>query len=120
MDLACNDFKIPQAISGKGAGAERLLEEAQMSLPGLGTISSPSTDSDVDTGLWHLCVSVQNWNDVRAELSLSTGINGGNFAGFRERIFIVRSGDWEALRIVRSDSDIVADVEPEVRRKKRD
>ena len=119
VDLACNPFHSPQAISGKGAGAERLLDEAQMSLPGLGPVAIPALASDVETGLWYLCISVGSGQEVRAELSLPTGVANGNFAGFRERIFLVEGSEWTDLRSSNFDRDHGPNFEPEIRRKNR-
>ncbi|MCH8049679.1 hypothetical protein IH979_03150 [Patescibacteria group bacterium] len=69
-----------------------------------------------DTGVWFFCVSV-NGDDVRAEISLPSGIVGGNFKGFIERIFILRGGVWTGIRVKDgSDADAV-DFEPVITRK---
>jgi hypothetical protein len=117
VDLAASEGHNPQAISAKGRAAERAIEEAQGSFmdklvpPQPGQMPPP-----ILAGLWHFCVSVFG-NDVRAEISLSTGLIGGNFEGFVERIFILKKGDWEAMNIrpdLRSDA---VDFEPIIRRK---
>jgi hypothetical protein len=117
VDLACSDFHTPQAISGKGAGAERVIDEAQ------GWLFSPAElppatapDTPINRGLWHFCVSVIE-DDVRAELSLSSGISGGNFKGFLERIFIVGKGEWDSLRLMEREDGEAVEFEPVVRRK---
>jgi hypothetical protein len=117
VDLACSDFHTPQAISGKGAGAERVIDEAQ------GWLFSPTelppsglTHAPIDRGLWHFCVSVVD-EDVRAEFSLSSGISGGNFKGFLERIFIVGKGEWDSLRVTGREDGEAVEFEPVVRRK---
>lgn len=116
VDLAASETHMPQAISGKGKGAERVIDEAQMSLFGLmGVDQLHQTDAPINTGLWHFCVSVVG-DDVRAELSLSEGISGGNFKGFIERIFILGKDDWDNFR-VKGDEDGPIDFEPIVARK---
>src|SRR3546814_15341533 len=69
VDVAASDFHAHKAISGKGAGAERAIDEAQGSLFALPE-SEPDTHVEVpiNSGLWHFCVSVAG-EDVGAELS---------------------------------------------------
>ncbi len=69
-----------------------------------------------DTGVWYFCVSV-NCDDVRAEISLPTGIVGGNFKGFIERIFILRGGDWADIRVKDGSEADAVDFEPVITRK---
>src|SRR3546814_808438 len=59
VDVAASDFQSPKAISGKGAGAERAIDEAQGSLFALPEWE-PDTHVEVpiNSGLWHFCVSV--------------------------------------------------------------
>jgi len=116
VDLAASETHLPQAISGKGKGAERVIDEAQMSLFSLpGFEPNAQAKAPINTGLWHFCVSAVG-DDVRAELSLSSGVSGGNFEGFIERIFIVNKGDWEKI-VVRDDADDAVNFEPIVVRK---
>ncbi len=70
----------------------------------------------IDTGIWYFCVSV-NGDDVRAELSIPLGVEGGNFKGFIERIFIVRDEEWPDLAIKPDGEADVADFEPVITRK---
>lgn len=117
VDLAASEMHLPQAISGKGKGAERVIDEAQMSLFSIpGFEPQMQLAAPINTGLWHFCVSVVG-DDVRAELSLSEGVAGGNFAGFIERIFIVNKGDWESIRVTDGDRNDAVDFEPVVLRK---
>src|SRR3546814_12460941 len=76
VDVAASDFQSPKAISGKGAGAERAIDEAQGSLFALPEWE-PDTHVEVpiNSGLWHFCVSVAG-EDVGAEPSLSSGVSG--------------------------------------------
>lgn len=101
VDQACVGIRGPQAVSGKGPGAKAAIEQAQGllfredELPEV----APEKIAKLNSSLWFLCVSVneQDEGDVRAELSLPAAIEGGNFEGFLERIFLVRSGDWKGL-----------------------
>lgn len=119
VDLAASVEHSPLAISGKGAGAERAIEEAQLSLfkkEELDRTSAPKA-GPINAGMWFFCVSV-NGEDVRAELSLASGVAGGNFKGFIERIFIVKKGEWERIRLGIHDDFDAVDFEPVVVRKR--
>lgn len=118
VDLAASESYSPLAISGKGAGAERAIEEAQLSLFSPAELERPDPRAlaTINTGMWFFCVSVVG-DDVRAELSLASGVSGGNFSGFIERIFIVKKGEWDSIRLGSGrDSDAV-DFEPIIIRK---
>lgn len=110
VDQACVGIRGPQAASGKGPGAKAAIEQAQGllfqedELPEV----APEKIAGLNTSLWFLCMSVNelDQDDVRVELSLPAAIEGGNFKGFLERIFIVRSGDWKGHSpIVRKPED---------------
>ena len=116
VDQACADFHPPRAISGKGAGSERVIDEAQGCLFALDEMGPAVAPSAIASGLWHFCVSVEG-DDVRAELSLSSGVSGGNFKGFIERIFIVAKGEWDKLRIKAREGEDAVEFEPLVLRK---
>lgn len=119
VDLAASD-QSPMAISGKGAGAERAIDEAQLSLFKPEEIEPATPRSaatgPINTGMWFFCVSVVG-DDVRAELSLPSGVSGGNFKDFIERIFIVKKGEWENIRLRTGDDSDAVDFEPVVVRK---
>ena len=75
------------------------------------------TSAPIATGLWHLCLST-NEDDIRAEISLSKGVEGGNFSGFIERIFLLKKGEWSNFSIIPEDRREVVEFEPIVIRKK--
>lgn len=117
VDLAAVEEHDPQAISGKGSGARRVINEAQMNLFSnyeLGVIEQ--SQPPIQTGLWHVCVSVDQ-EDVRAEVSLSSGVEDGNFRGFIERIFLIRKGEWSKFSILPEDSYDAVEFEPTIIRK---
>lgn len=118
VDLAASESYSPMAISGKGAGAERAIEEAQLSLfsPAELERHDPRALATINTGMWFFCVSVVG-EDVRAELSLASGVSGGNFSGFVERIFIVKKGDWDNIRLATGPDSDAVDFEPIIIRK---
>lgn len=118
VDIASSELHSPRAISGKGSGADRIIDSAQGTLFSREQLQgkNPVTLSQINSGVWFFCVSVDG-DEVRAELSLPSSIEGGNFRGFLERIFIVRGGDWSAMRVVPDDDDVV-EFEPVVTRRK--
>jgi hypothetical protein len=118
VDLAADPIHNPKAISGKGPGAERLIDLGQ------GRLFSDSELAALDRrekphatgGMWFFCVSV-NGEDIRAEISLASGVSGGNFKEFVERIFIVRAGEWEKIRLVDAPDADAIEFEPKISRK---
>lgn len=119
VDLAAVSEHLPQAISGKGSGSRKVFDSAQLSLFEPGGLeeheqSAPPTKS----GLWYLCVSAIG-DDIRAEISLFGAIRNSNFASCRERIFLVKEGDWGDMALSDDDRGIddAVQVEPIVRRK---
>lgn len=117
VDLASVVEHDPQAISGKGPGARRAIGEAQMSFFSLLEPSQVGQSSPpIRTGLWHMCVSVDGV-DIRAEISLSSGIEEHNFKGFIERIFLVQKGEWEKVSVLPDAGSDAVEFEPVVRRK---
>jgi hypothetical protein len=117
VDVACDPFHTPQAISGKGNGAERVIAQGSLfSDEEIAALAVPSA-TQPPAGMWFFCVSV-NGDDVRAELSKASGVAGGNFRSFEERIFILRKGEWEKIRVIGGDdSSDAIELEPTVRRK---
>lgn len=82
VDLASHVSHDPRAASGKGSGADRLIDAGQGSLftPEQLAAGHASKFNPLNSGAWFYCVSV-NGDDVRAELSLPIGISGNNFEG---------------------------------------
>lgn len=117
VDSACNPLHTPQAISGKGSGAERAIgQESLFSDEDMAALNVRSI-YQAPAGMWFLCVSV-NDDDVRAELSKAGGVAGGNFKLFEERIFILRKGEWDKIRVSSGhDAADAIELEPMVRRK---
>lgn len=118
VDRAGDASHTPQAVSGKGSGADRIISANQgrlfAELEEVATISSAV--DELKFGVWFFCVSVEG-DDVRAELSMPTGVEGGNFEGFSERIFILGHGDWAAAVAPLDDADDGVDIEPSVSRR---
>lgn len=119
VDLAATTDHSPKAISGKGPGAERMIDLGQGSLfpkEYLDALDKRQAEAD-NRSAWFFCVSVNGDDDVRAELSLASGVSGGNFAEFFERIFIVRPGEWAGIRLIEPSASEVVEFEPEISRK---
>lgn len=119
VDLAAA-ARWPQPVSSKGAGSERLIDDACTSLFSEEELRSLDGvhRGGHDTGIWYFCVSVDG-DDVRAELSLPSGVANGRFSGFIERIFILSSGDWErySSKYIQQFPDDSVDFDPLVSRK---
>jgi hypothetical protein len=111
----------PRPISGKGSGSDRVISDAQGSLFTEEELAGDAKIKlgKIDSGVWYYCVSVSG-DDVRAELSLPSGISEGNFEDFIERIFVIREGEWPALvgKYDADDSSSAVSFEPVVTRKK--
>jgi hypothetical protein len=118
VDFAALRSHEPRAVSGKGAGADRVIDSAQGRLFTDDELDrlNPSTIKAINTGIWFFCVSVDGDN-ICAELSLPHSIGGRNFRRFLERIFIVKSGEWPSLKVVPGTPDDIFEVEPKITRK---
>lgn len=119
VDLAASIIHRPQAVSGKGSGADRLIDAGQGDLFTEDEVAKgkASPFTIMNRGAWFYCVSVDG-DDVRAELSLPFGVSGGNFDGFVERIFIIRDGEWPKLAVQPLPQGGATEFEPVVTRKK--
>lgn len=118
VDLAASESHNPQAISGKGAGTDRIIDASQGSLFTREQLESINRANvvQINTGLWFFCVSI-NGEDIRAELSLPSSLEGGNFKGFLERILIIRGGEWPPLKVAPRPTEDAVEFEPIIRRR---
>ena len=118
VDVAASRFQDPRAISGKGSGADRIIDSAQGSLFTEEQLADAKAAkvAPIDSGVWFFCVSVDGDN-ICAELSLPSSIDGKNFNGFLERIFVVREGEWTALSPRDEIEGDAVEFEPIVTRK---
>jgi len=118
VDVAASKISDPRAVSGKGSGADRIVESAQGLLftdEMLAKAAGGYFDK-AQSGAWFFCVSVID-DEAYAELSIPSAITGGNFGQFAERIFIVRNGEWGGLRIKDDEASTAVEFEPVVTRK---
>ncbi|MGB5086081.1 MAG: hypothetical protein WBO09_16110 [Methylocystis silviterrae] len=105
VDQACG-LTSPQAISGKGPAANRMIDNGQGVLFHEGDLPEAIPQHKIDSlnsSVWYLCMSF-NDDDVRVELSLPAFVKGKNFGVFAERIFILPGGGWGGLVAI-PDSD---------------
>jgi len=119
VDLAASRSQKPQAVSGKGSASDRIIAEAQGALfteEELEAAARAPRFAGINAGVWYLCVSV-NGEDVRAELSLPSAVEGGNFKDFIERIFIVGADEWPGLAVEPESRGDVVEFEPVISRK---
>lgn len=104
-DSASNRYRVPRAISDKGVGSERIVANGQLDL-----FEDPNKKPTIIAPkVWYFYVAV-NGSDVCAELSCPGSIENGQFKDFVERIFIIKSGEWDPINIV-PDSNKTADSE---------
>lgn len=113
-DSACIEGCDPKAISDKGAASARIIAQS------CGNLFPEYEEEDrkkQNSSVWYFCVYAEG-DDVRAELSCPRSIIGNQFLGFRERIFIVQRGEWDAVNIKEDDTSPSQDFEITVTRKK--
>lgn len=115
VDLAADKIHTPRAISGKGAGADRVISGQGWLFESEEPKLTAGPVTELLPGVWFFCVSVQG-DEVRAELSLPSGIADGNFESFVERIFITEGDDSAAITTL-SERPSGTDIEPTVVRR---
>ncbi|MCJ2019505.1 hypothetical protein MKK84_19045 [Methylobacterium sp. E-065] len=110
-ECACDLMRDPRSISDKKRASERLVAAAQLSL-------FPEAEeageefADVPSTAYYYFVAVREDGVATAELSSPRAVEGGQFRGFHERIFIVNPGELDRLELF-DDSD-AADVDFDV------
>jgi hypothetical protein len=86
VDTACTEHH-PQAISGKGAGSRKLIQDGQADLFDR---DAPDALDAVGSApmVWVVCVSTDG-KKLRAEVSCPEAFEGNQFEGFSKRIWVV-------------------------------
>jgi len=88
VDVACNLFKSPRAISRKGAASRSLVLAGQYDLFDHPDDEAASCFFGKVPTVWLVCVSVDGFS-VRAEVSRPKMFGGCQFEGFHQRIFVL-------------------------------
>jgi hypothetical protein len=95
-DTAAETHREPKAISGKGPAAVRMVETSQFSLFPEWQDTNHTTTTVIGhdkASAWFFCVAM-NGDEIVAELCCPRSVEGDQFSGFHERIFILQSGEW--------------------------
>lgn len=112
VDVACTE-RHPQAISGKGAGSRRLIQDGQTELFDRDAPEAVDAVGSTPT-VWVVCVSTEG-KKLRAEVSCPEAFEGNQFEGFRKRIWVVDEVLEAAPSIIDQPDDASGPVEHEVR-----
>nr|WP_315491519.1 hypothetical protein [uncultured Rhodoferax sp.] len=86
VDIACTE-QHPQAISGKGAGSRKLINDGQVELFDREDPVATDAVGSAPT-VWFVCVSTDS-KKLRAEVSCPEAFEGNQFEGFSKRIFVI-------------------------------
>ena len=95
-DSAADAKREPRAISAKGPAAIRMIEESQMLFPEWEAQRRRKREEarKRDTAAaWFFCAFV-NRDEIVCEISCPRAVEGDQFKGFHERIFIIAEGEW--------------------------
>lgn len=103
-DCAADGLNDPKAISDKKGASERLVAAAQMSFTFPEAEAPGEEFADVPSTAYYFFVAV-NDGVITAELSSPRAIEGGQFCGFHERIFIVNPGDLDSIELLDDGED---------------
>ena len=112
VDIACTE-QNPQAISVKGAGSRKLIQNGQSELFSRDTPEAEDAFGCTPT-VWTLCVSADS-KRLRAELSCPKTFEGNQFEGFSKRIWVVDEDLESTLGNIGQSDDRSDHVEHEVR-----
>lgn len=88
VDVACNDYKNPHAISGKGTASRTLVAAGQGELFASSSSEVKGKVFGSTPTVWVICVSVEGFS-VRAEVSCPKTFEGSQFEEFHQRIFVL-------------------------------
>ncbi|HEY4084154.1 MAG TPA: hypothetical protein VGM81_25990 [Burkholderiaceae bacterium] len=112
VDTACTEH-IPQAISGKGAGSRKLIQDGQVELFDREAPEATDAIGSAPT-VWVICVSTDG-KKLRAEVSCPEAFEGNQFEGFSKRIWVVDEDLAPAPDRIDRPDDGEGPVEHEVR-----
>jgi hypothetical protein len=114
VDQACGE-RDPQAISAKGSGSRKLIQDGQAELFDRTSDSAAQTYGAVPT-VWVVCVST-NERRLQAEISCPDAFEGDQFDGFIKRIFVVDESFDPTPEFKKDDDDGPADYEVRISKK---
>ncbi len=86
VDIACTE-RVPQALSIKGAGSRKLIQDGQVELFDRNDPKAPDAVGSKPT-VWVICVS-SDAKKLRAEVSCPEAFEGNQYDGFTKRIFVL-------------------------------
>ncbi len=110
-DVAADPLNDPKAISDKKRASERLVAAAQLNLFPEGEEQGDEF-ADVQCTAYYYFVAVDADRVITAELSSPRAIEGGQFSGFHERIFIINHGDIKPFDVSSAgDDDLLPDFD---------
>ncbi len=112
VDSACTEPN-PQAISGKGAGSRKLIQDGQAELFDREAPDAVDAFGSTPT-VWVVCVSTDS-KKLRAEVSCPVAFEGNQFEGFSKRIWVVDEDLDAAPDSIDRPADDSGPVEHEVR-----
>lgn len=117
-DSACDDSRDPKAISDKGPAASKAVDLGQRNLFPEYEAEDKQRHQRETAPLWYFFVYI-NGDDIRAELSFPKRIEDGQFKGFNERVYIIKSGEWASMmpKVTDGDEGPAQDFEINVTRK---
>lgn len=114
VDCASVKSREPRARSKKGPGSERTVAHNQMIMFSQKELRLAMPTKIISA--WYFCVSV-NQSGISAELSLPKSVDGGQFSGFLERIFILQDGELSKLSLSKLVVDNYKEFKVNVARK---
>lgn len=112
VDIAGTE-QNPQAISGKGSGSRKLIQDGQAELFDRDAPEAVDAFGSVPT-VWVVCVSVDS-KKLRAEVSCPEAFEGNQFEGFSKRIWVVDEDMEPTPGIIGQPDDSSGSLEHEVR-----
>jgi hypothetical protein len=95
-DSAADPDREPRAISAKGPAAVRMIEESQFLFPEMEFNRRRQREDarNRDTAAAWLFFACADRDEITCELSCPKSVEGDQFKGFHERIFIIGGGEW--------------------------
>lgn len=104
-DSAADALRDPKAISDKKKASERLVAAAQMFFDFPESEREDEEFADIPSTAFYYFVALNENGILTSELSSPRSIEGGQFNGFHERIFIINPGDIEQFDILGDAAD---------------